>query len=248
MSKRKIFRSVWFSLVGILFIWNWWTFQSRNLPEDTFESNSKVIVSQDGDKITFSPFNTEKKFEVIFFQGGMTDPKAYAPLCRRIAENGYSCHLIKMDWRLPQYDYKKISKLFDINSGKYIIGGHSQGGKMASQFVYENQNQMKGLFLLGTSHPRDVDLSNLTIPTIKLYAENDGLTSIGEVMKNKSKLPNDSKLTIIKGGNHSQFGYLGQLFLDDKAQISLEEQQQETLEQLILFFNDINDGRKTVSN
>ncbi|HMQ07345.1 MAG TPA: alpha/beta hydrolase [Saprospiraceae bacterium] len=243
MSKRNIFRIAWFSLVGILFIWNWWTFQSRNLPKDTFDSNSKITVSQDEDKITFSPVNSDKKFEVIFFQGGMTDPKAYAPLCRRIAENGYSCHLIKMDWRLPQFDYQKISKLFDINSGQYIIGGHSQGGKMAAQFVYENQNPMKGLFLLGTSHPRDIDLSNLTIPTIKLYAENDGLASIGEIMENQNRLPKDSKLMIIKGGNHSQFGYLGQLFLDNKAQISLEEQQQMTLEHLTSFLNEINDSQ-----
>jgi pimeloyl-ACP methyl ester carboxylesterase len=123
-----------------------------------------------------------------------------------------------------------------------VIGGHSQGGKMTSQFVYENPNLMKGLFLVGTSHPRDINLSNLTIPTIKLYAENDGLASVEEVFENKNKLPKKSKMILIKGGNHSQFGYLGKLFLDNKANISLEEQQQETLKQLIVFLNDINDG------
>jgi pimeloyl-ACP methyl ester carboxylesterase len=62
-----------------------------------------------------------------------------------------------MPWRLPQYNYKKISTIFDLKTGKYIIGGHSQGGKMAAQFVYENPNLMRGLFLIGTSHPRDMD-------------------------------------------------------------------------------------------
>jgi len=63
----------------------------------------------------------------------LTDPKAYAPLCRQLAENGFTCHLIKMDWRLPQYDYKKTLKLFNLHSGSYVVGGHSQGGKMAAQ-------------------------------------------------------------------------------------------------------------------
>jgi hypothetical protein len=242
LSRRKIFRIIWFSIVGVFLIWNWSTFQSRDLPKGTFDSDSQITVNENGDKITFSPTNANKKIEVIFFQGGMTDPKAYAPLCRKIAENGFTCHLIKMSWRLPQFDYKKVSKLFDLSSGKYVIGGHSQGGKMTSQFVYENPNLMKGLFLVGTSHPRDINLSNLTIPTIKLYAENDGLASVEEVFENKNKLPKKSKMILIKGGNHSQFGYLGKLFLDNKANISLEEQQQETLKQLIVFLNDINDG------
>jgi hypothetical protein len=239
MSKRKILKTIWFGAGIIFLIWNWLTFQSRNLPNDTFASNSEITVSQDGDKITFSSVKTDKKIEVIFFQGGMTDPKAYAPLCRKIAENGFTCHLIKMSWRMPQYDYKKVSDLFDVNATQYVIGGHSQGGKMASQFVYENRSSMKGLFLLGTSHPRDIDLSDLTIPTLKLYAEYDGLASIEEVMQNKNKLPEKSKLILIKGGNHSQFGYLGQLLMDDKPHISLEQQQMKILEQLIIFFNGI---------
>jgi len=207
---------------------------------DTFDRNSEISIIESGDKITFSASSEVKRIEVIFFQGGLADPKAYAPLCRRIAENGFTCHLIKMAWRLPQYDYEKIAKMFDLNSGQYVIGGHSQGAKMAAQFVYENPNIMKGLFLLGTSTPKDIDLSNFSIPTIKLYAENDGLASVEEVMKFKDKLPKNTKLILIQGGNHSQFGFLGRLFLDDKPSISLEEQQQRTLEALVSFLNEIN--------
>ncbi len=239
MSKRKIFKTIWFG-AGILFLaWNWLTFQSWNLPNGTFDNNSEVTIREDNDRITFTPVKHQGKIEVIFFQGGMTDPKAYAPLCRDIAERGFTCHLIKMSWRLPQLDYKKASDLFDLSSGQYVIGGHSQGGKMAAQFVYENPDLLKGLFLVGTSHPRDIDLSNLTIPTLKLYAENDGLASVEEVMENRSRLPRNSKLILVKGGNHSQFGYLGQLFMDNDAQIPLEKQQHETLEHLISFLNEI---------
>ena len=171
IKKRNIFRLIWFSLVAIFFIWQWTTYQSRNLPEDTFKNDTKVSIEKSSDEITFLANNSKNQYKIIFFQGGLTDPKAYAPLCREIAENGFTCHLIKMDWRMPQWDYKKIENMFDLKNGKYIIGGHSQGGKMASQFVYENPDLMKGLFLLGTSHPRDFDLSDRSIPTIKLYGK-----------------------------------------------------------------------------
>jgi hypothetical protein len=236
IKKRTIFKLVWFSLVSIFFIWQWGTYQSRSLPENTFHDDGKVTVEESSDEITFRPTNSSYQNEIIFFQGGLVDPKAYAPLCRKIAENGFLCHLIKMDWRMPIWDYEKIETMFNLRDGKYIIGGHSQGAKMASQFVYENPGLMKGLFLLGTSHPKDYDLSNRSIPTIKLYGELDGLASVSEVMDNKDKLPKDARLIEIKGGNHSQFGYLGKLFTDENAEIDLAEQQRLTLEKLTAFF------------
>jgi pimeloyl-ACP methyl ester carboxylesterase len=239
IKKRNIFRLIWFSIVIIFSIWQWTTYQSRNLPENTFINDDKVTIEKSDDKITFLPNTSENQNEIIFFQGGLTDPHAYAPLCRKIAENGFICHLIKMDWRMPQWDYTKIAKMFDLKNGKYIIGGHSQGAKIASQFVYENPDLMKGLFLLGTSHPRDFNLSNRSIPTIKLYAEFDGLASVSEVMENKNKLPKNTDLIEIKGGNHSQFGYLGKLLTDETPEISLAEQQRLTVEKLTDFFNNI---------
>lgn len=242
IKKRNIFRIIWFSFVAIFFIWQWTTYQSRNLPENTFNDDNKVSVKKSSDKITFSPTNSNYQNEIIFFQGGLTDPKAYAPLCRQIAESGFTCHLIKMDWRMPQWDYSKVNEMFDLKNGNYIIGGHSQGAKIASQFVYENPNLMNGLFLLGTSHPRDFDLSDRTLPTIKLYAELDGLASVPEVMENKGKLPKNTDLIEVVGGNHSQFGYLGKLLTDENAKIDLVEQQRLTIEKLTEFFNSIEVG------
>jgi hypothetical protein len=236
IKKRNIFRLIWFVIITIFFIWQWTTYQSRNLPENIFENTNEIIVEQSSDEISFLPTHSSYQNEIIFFQGGLTDPKAYAPLCRKIAKNVFTCHLIKMDWRMPQWDYEKIKDMFDLENGKYIIGGHSQGAKMASQFVYENPGLMTGLFLLGTSHPRDFDLSNRTLPTIKIYGELDGLASVSEVMENKDKLPKNTNLIEIKGANHSQFGYLGKLLTDDRAEIDLAEQQRLTVEKLTGFF------------
>lgn len=241
-GKRKIFKTIWFSLGIIFFIWNWATFQARNLPKNTFENSKWVTVIQSDDKITFQAENTQNNLNLIFFQGALTDPRAYGPLCRKLAEKGFTCHLILMDWRLPLYNYKKTLSLFNLKNGNYVLGGHSQGGKMAAQLVYENPNLFKGLILMGTSHPRDIDLSSLTIPTLKLYAEKDGLASVSEVLQNKSLLPSNSTFVLIKGGNHSQFGYLGTLLMDNGADISLEEQQKQTLENCIEFLSKLKMG------
>lgn len=236
---RAIFRIVWFSLVGIFMIWNIGTYQSRNLPKDTFDNSNNVLVEETGDQIIFKSTEKIKSLEVIFFQGGLVDPKAYAPLCRQLAESGFTTHLIKTPFRLPLYGYQKISELFNFEQGNYVIGGHSQGGKMAAQFVFENPELLKGIFLLGTSHPKDIDLSNLNIPALKLYGENDGLASVEEVLANESKLPAGSKSVLIKGGNHSQFGYLGTLLTDNHASISLEKQQELTIQNLVAFLKGI---------
>lgn len=232
-SKWRIFKALWV-LAGIAFIvWNAIGFQSRGLPADTFDSTDNVRVNQTDDLITFEAVGTVDSLEVILFQGGLVDPKAYAPLCRQLAAEGFTCHIVKMDWRLPQRDYLKTLDLFDIRNGNYVLGGHSQGGKMAAQLVYEHPEAFKGLFLLGTSHPRDINLSSLSIPVIKIYAENDGLASVGEVLENKPMLPPGAEMVLIEGGNHSQFGYMGKLFMDDRAEISLDEQQRRTVEVLL---------------
>ncbi len=240
IGLRKIIKIIWFSAAAVLFIWNWSTFQSRNLPDNTFANSTTILVTEDSDQFIFKPIKPIADFEIVFFQGGLTDPKAYAPLCRNLAERGFTCHLIKMSYRLPDYDYKKILTLFDFTTGQYVLGGHSQGGKVAAQFAYEHPTLLKGLFLLGTSHPRDIDLSNLTLPTLKLYAEHDGLASVDEVLGNKKLLPSNTQLVSLDGGNHSQFGYLGTLLMDNGATLSLEEQQKQTVEALVLFLTTLN--------
>jgi len=247
-STRKILKTLWITFGVIFILWNGIAYQSRALPANILESDEDVRVRETSDEITFQAINTGGRPEVIFLQGALTDPKAYAPLCRALAERGFTCHLMKMPWRLPIRGYKKLNDLFDLNKKPYIIGGHSQGAKIAAQFVYENPHTLKGLFLLGTSHPRDIDLSNHDIPCIKVYAEHDGLASVHEVLENKDKLPQHATLTLIKGGNHSQFGYLGKLLADDDAEISREQQLHQTTEAVLNFLNTIHDSMGTVTS
>lgn len=93
--------------------------------------------------------------------------------------------------------YQQIKTLFSLTDTtiRFVLAGHSQGGKMAAQFAYENKNVLLGLILRGTSHPRVIDLSSFTLPVSKLYASNDGLASPPKFWKIKgSCLPTHNGL------------------------------------------------------
>lgn len=142
-----------------------------------------------------------------------------------------------MPWRLPSYGYTKPKELdfFKDSTKQYVLAGHSKGGMMATQFVYENPTLIDKLILLGTTHPRDFDLSKSSIPIMKIYGSDDGVAKAKSIESNKPKLPTTTKYVLIKGGNHSQFGYYGSQLGDNEASISREEQQKIILDSILSF-------------
>jgi pimeloyl-ACP methyl ester carboxylesterase len=80
---------------------------------------------------------------------------------------------------------------------------------VASTVASQQRPGFSGLVLIGTSHPRDVDLSGLRVPVTKIVGTHDGLASRAEVETNRNKLPLSTRWEWIEGGNHSQFGWYG---------------------------------------
>lgn len=246
-KKRKKPFWKWIKLAWVVFgllftVWMWVSLQSRSIPSEMYRSNESVIFVDEPGSLRFESTDTIKAI-VLFFPGGMVDPEAYIPLARAIATDGYIVHIIKMPMRMSTMGYTKIKELFDLNdpSLTYILGGHSQGGKMAAQFVYENPGLIDALFMLGTSHPRDFDMSGNDIPAIKISAEHDGRAGLEKVQENAPLLPANTQMVTITGGNHSHFGYMGHLLMDDAATISREEQHRQTIDHLLRFFNELRD-------
>jgi len=202
------------------------------------ESNGSVTVKVTADYYSFTPIVPFHNV-LIFFPGALVDPKAYVPLCRKIADNGCRVYLVKMPWRLASKGYQKPLELnlFEDTTKQYILAGHSQGAKMAGQFVYENPSLIDRLILLATTHPRDIDLSAIRIPVMKIYGLKDGVADARQVIANKSKLPATTRYVSIEGANHAQFGYYGPQLGDDKADITLEVQQNIILANILSFIN-----------
>jgi len=232
----KIVRIIWV-LAGITFtVWAYFSFEAKNIDDTVLQSNTLIKVEETDTYFSFSPSSPTQNV-IFFYPGALVDPVAYTPLCRKIAENGHHVLIIKMPWRMATKGYEQIKDLeiFNDHQKEFILIGHSQGGKMAAQFVYENPNTIDKLILLGTTHPRDFNLSRSTTHIMKIFGSHDGIAPKEKVISNKSKLPVNTKYAEIDGGNHSQFGYYGTQFNDDKAGITREKQQELILEYILDF-------------
>jgi surfactin synthase thioesterase subunit len=216
----KIVKRIWFLIAISFTIWLVYSYQAKGVSDSLLKSDAKILVKDNDNYFLFEP---KQKFNkvFIFYPGAMVDPKAYVPLCRKISENRIKVYLIKMPWRLASkgYEIPKQLHLFADKSKTYILAGHSQGGKMAAQFVKENPNLIDKLILIGTTHPRDISLSDSKIPILKIYGSDDGVADEKTIFQNKSKLPVTTKFVKIEGANHAQFGDYGFQFGDNSARI-----------------------------
>lgn len=230
-------------------LWMAFSYQSRGFPKSVLQSDSLITVSENDENIRFIPIENKRITGFIFYPGGMVDPKAYAPMSRRLAENGFAVYIVKLPLgsaplsgqETDVMDYTR--QLMDTNQPiqRWVLGGHSRGAAIASRFASHNNDLFSGLILIGTSHPKDVkfDLSNSGLLVMKIYATDDGLASVSEIEKTSEFLPNGTIWIKIDGGNHSQFGYFGTALGDGRAEISREEQQNLTISAILSMLNEI---------
>lgn len=245
----KAIRVIWIATGLSFLLWMTYSYQSRGFPKSVLQSNSLITVSENGENISFIPIENKRITGFIFYPGGMVDPKAYAPMARRLAENGFAVYIVKLPLgsaplsgqETDVMDYTR--QLMDTNQSiqRWVLGGHSRGAAIACRFAYYNNDLFSGLILIGTSHPKDdeFDLSNSGLLVMKIYATHDGLASVSEIEETSKFLPNDTIWVKIDGGNHSQFGYFGTLLGDGRAEISHEEQQGMTISAILSMLNDV---------
>jgi len=167
---------------------------------------------------------------LIFYPGGKVEYTAYSALMRDLAEEGIDCYLVEMPANLAFLDTDKADGIIkDFPHDKWYIGGHSLGGVAAS--MYAADHDLDGLVLLASYSTKVIDE-----PAISIYGSNDGVLDLEKYEEAKSNLHADSKEVVINGGNHAQFGDYGEQDGDGKADITAEEQQRQTAEEIVNFF------------
>ena len=245
-GPRKKFNWKKYLILGIVSVllisiigWVATSYKPSQLAESSLKSDNKVEVSV-GDLISFTPKQTNPTKGLILYPGAKVDAKAYAPLARAVAENGYEVVIANMplDFAMisPNKAEKAIEKYPNIKS--WTIGGHSLGGVVASKFASEN-DKIDGLVLLA-SYPMDDKLKNSDIDVLSIWGTRDGVLDMDNLKESKSELPKDTIYVEIDGGNHAQFGDYGNQKGDNKAQISEEEQLIVTKECISDFMKSIN--------
>jgi len=226
MDRRQLWRRirrVWVILglsVTVIFVgWSLIAYRASAAARIAIQPDDKVAVEHDDGIWSFVP---RRRLRIgnpafVFFPGALVDPVAYAPLVRAAATAGFPAYIVELPRRGafggaedPALE-RRVDRLVAASNTPrhFVIAGHSRGAVVASQIAAEGRAGFTGLVLIGSSHPRDVDLSALRVSVTKIVGTRDGLASRAEVEANRAKLPAETRWVWIEGGNHSQFGWYG---------------------------------------
>jgi len=189
-------------------------------------SNSQVQVTEEG-WIVFQPAGAQVDTGLILYPGGRVDPRAYAPVARAIAEQGYLVAIVPMPLNLAIFGSDRAQDVIAAypQIQRWVVGGHSLGGAMAAHFVYQHPGLIQGLALWAAYPASGDDLSGQSLKVVSMIGSQDGLGTAKGVDATRSLLPPDTCFVVIDGGNHAQFGWYGDQPGDNPATISRTDQQ-----------------------
>ncbi len=250
MDRRQLWRRVrraWVTLgisFTVIFVgWSLVAYRASDEARRAIRSDSTVVVTYADGIRAFVPRRPTSNgtTALIFFPGALVDPVAYAPLVRAAAAAGFPAFLVELPRRgafggteSPVLE-ERFDRLLAASSTPrhWVLAGHSRGAVVASQVAAEHRTGFVGLVVIGSSHPRDVDLSGLSVPVTKIVGTRDGLASRDEVEANRAKLPAATHWVWVEGGNHSQFGWYGFQPGDRRATIEAAAQRAAMIEAVI---------------
>jgi hypothetical protein len=250
--RWKRIRQIWIvtgvTLTGVFVVWSLIAYRASAEARDAVNSDAVVDVTHDGGVWRFESANGRevRQTAVVFFPGALVDPRAYAPLARGIASAGFHTFIVELPRRgafggadAPDVQMRFRAVLREVKGSRVVIAGHSRGAVVASRIAAQKFENFAGLILVGTSHPRDVDLSSLSVPVLKIAGTRDGLATRAEVEENAPKLPASTRWVWIEGGNHSQFGWYGFQPGDWPARVDASVQRQQMIEAVLATLHDV---------
>jgi pimeloyl-ACP methyl ester carboxylesterase len=215
--------------VGVFLVWANTPLGPMPEAEIALQSDDQVTVTLDP-WITFEPAVTDGtavETGLIFYPGGRVDARSYAPPARAIAEEGYLVVIPPMPLSLAVFNPDAASDIIAAHKEvvTWVIGGHSLGGAMAANYVYNNPRLIDGL-VLWASYPAENNSLALRsdLPVLNIYGTNDGQAE--ELWEARDRLPPETQWMVIEGGNHAQFGWYGRQSGDGEATITREQQQE----------------------
>ncbi len=162
---------------------------------------------------------------LIFYPGAKVEHFSYLPILDKLRNNGITCILVEMPFRMAIFDADAAADVFPQFPGirHWYIGGHSMGGAMASSYASDNPDKVSGLILMGAY-------------VYGTYPPEKALTVYGTFNANLEKsIDYTENIVILEGGNHAQFGNYGPQKGDPPATISSEVQQQLTVDAILDF-------------
>lgn len=228
-------------LVGVVFVaWASDKAVATETALTALNSDEQVFVSAENGWVIFHPAGDARpETGFIFYPGGKVDYRAYTPILKLIAAQGYFVVVTPVPLNLAFFDVNAAARIEATypEIQNWFVGGHSLGGVAASSYAATHP-EIKGV-VFWASYPADDSLKINGTKVLSIYGTNDGLAGEGKIDESKALLPADTEFVAIEGGNHAQFGSYGPQAGDNEATISPEEQWTQASEVTAGFFADV---------
>lgn len=165
---------------------------------------------------------------IIFYPGAKVEYTAYLPLLNKLANQGIDCFLVKMPLNLAFLGQNKAKRIIDsYNYKHWYLSGHSLGGAMAASYAYKHLDDLSGLALLAAYPTKKLKSNSFSV--VSIYGSNDGVLNMKKLEEGRKLMPLNYTEVCIEGGNHALFGNYGKQDGDHEANISREDQQNQTV-------------------
>lgn len=165
-----------------------------------------------GGGIDIAPVDGGADVLLVLYPGGLVRPHAYTWLGVALAPVGIRTLIPAMPLDLAVLGRDRATRLIEGKrggEGRVVVAGHSLGGAMAASWAASNASEIDGLILMGAYPPRSDDLSSVSLATLVLAAEFDGLATLAEVEDGLARLPAGTGVEVIGGAVHAFFGRYG---------------------------------------
>ena len=185
-----------------------------------------VKISQYGGCYFFDGSGTRDA--LIFYPGAKVEYTAYAPLMRRIAEQGVDCFVVEMPLNISLLNIWRADGIMssdEFSYEHYYLAGHSMGGVAAATYCAKYPDNADGLILLA-SYPSSTLDSKTAV--LSIYGDRDCVLDTEDSEAGKKNVTGTFEEHCIAGANHAQFGDYGAQKGDNHAFITPDRQIDET--------------------
>lgn len=174
-------------------------------------------------QIPFVPSVDSPRVGVVFYGGGLVDPRGYSPIAKDLAERyGIAVALqifdsdVALDFGSCDTGRVKLASELFPSVEKWTLAGHSLGGVAAQVDTWSARNdtdtKIGGLALLGSyvgpgAGCGEITFASTNLPMASVNASLDLIINSTNFQSGQALLPvNDTFHMEILGGNHGQFG------------------------------------------